>query len=131
MLRAIPRRQRLMIAFLGATAIAATIMNCTSEPAPTGPVTEITVTAAAASLDAPLDATPDPLGKDIYFIANSAKGKGIFKVSAAGGAVADIYVGAPLVDPRGIVMSPDGTTLYVADTQAGMNSGGAIFQLPK
>lgn len=76
----------------------------------------------------PLDATPDPTGAAVYFVARTASGEaGVFRVPTAGGPVQNVLVGAPLVAPRGIVMSTDGQTLYVADPEAG--GGGAVFAL--
>ncbi|MCW5852385.1 MAG: hypothetical protein KIT87_20090 [Anaerolineae bacterium] len=77
----------------------------------------------------PLDATPDPTGATIYFVARAANGQpGVFRVAATGGPVQTLLVGAPLVGPRGVVFSSDGQTLYVADPEAA--SGGAVFAVP-
>jgi hypothetical protein len=130
MLRSLTRRQKMGAAFLAAAGIAV-LMNCgQADPGPSKPMTEITVNAAAGNLNKPIDAAPNPLGKDIYFIATGPMGAGVFHVSAAGGTVDELYSGTPLVDPRGIAVSPDGTTLYVADRGAGMGKDGAIFKMP-
>lgn len=92
------------------------------------------------------DATPDPDGNLIYFTATSAQGVGLFRVSVTGGAVTTITVGIPLTMPSGLVISPSGETLFVADTAAEVtyaeammvtsaavrnsHSEGAIFRLP-
>lgn len=95
--------------------------------------------AAVGSIDGfhtPMDATPDPDGNTIYFTALSAQGAGVFSVPASGGAVATLTVGAPLTTPVGLVVSIDGQTIYVADTQAvitgtaSVTGTGAIFSLP-
>lgn len=77
----------------------------------------------------PVDATPSPDGKDIYFIAFSSRldedgiraerVPAIYKVSAAGGAApAKLFEGAPLMSPFGITISDDGKTLFIADSSA-------------
>ncbi|MFN8473423.1 MAG: hypothetical protein U0822_14630 [Anaerolineae bacterium] len=74
----------------------------------------------------PLDATPDPTGSVVYFVAQTQSGEGgVFRVPASGGSVQSVLVGAPLVSPRGIVTSSDGQTLYVADPAA--RGGGAVL----
>lgn len=91
------------------------------------PAGKFNVSVAAGSLNAALDATPDPTGQSIYFVASGTTGQGVFQVSASGGAVTSLLLGAPLVAPRGIVVSSDGKTLYVADPMAA--GGGTIFSL--
>lgn len=82
-----------------------------------------------ASFTYPLDATPDPTGATVYFVARTLSGApGVFRVSSAGGPVASVLVGAPLAAPRGVVFATDGQTLYVADPEAA--GGGAVFALP-
>ena len=77
----------------------------------------------------PLDATPDPTGAMIYFVARAANGQpGVFRVAATGGLVQSVLIGAPLVGPRGVAFSSDGETLYVADPEAA--GGGAVFAVP-
>lgn len=73
---------------------------------------------SAATFHAPMDATPDPDGNQIYFTAMSSKGAGVFRSPATGGTVVTLTVGAPLVAPVGLVTSTDGQQLYVADTNA-------------
>lgn len=72
----------------------------------------------ATTFHAPMDATPDPDGNQIYFTAMSSKGAGVFRSPATGGTVVTLTVGAPLVAPVGLVTSSDGQQLYVADTSA-------------
>lgn len=79
-------------------------------------------------IEMPVDATPSPDGKEIYFIANSkladednigfSRAAAIYKVSAAGGAITKLFQGDPLVAPFGITISDDGQTLYIADSAA-------------
>src|SRR5690348_4526374 len=73
----------------------------------TGGVT-ITAKAVATGLTAPVDATPDPAGKEVYFLATNGDGTGVFRVGVAGGAVTPVHLGAPFVEPRGISISSDG-----------------------
>jgi DNA-binding beta-propeller fold protein YncE len=127
------RFQRLALVGLAGVGLAIHLVNCgggNTMPMKSEGVTKITVTAAASGLDTPLDATPDPLGKEIYYIATGTGGPGIFHVSAAGGTPNQVFMGAPLVDPHGISISSDGKTLYVADRTGGANMGGVIFSLP-
>jgi len=90
----------------------------------------------AAQGNTPFDATPDPDGTTIYFTAvDPAKGAGVFKVAAAGGAVSEVKVGDPFVAPFGIAIGNDGKQLYVADpaSESGDtvdDDGGQIFVLP-
>ncbi|MDF2693817.1 MAG: uncharacterized protein K0S65_2200 [Labilithrix sp.] len=93
-------------------------------------------------IEMPVDATPSPDGKDIYFIANSKvadednigflRQTAIYKVSAAGGAITKLFQGDPLVAPFGISISNDGQTLYIADTGAVTSeerSDGRVYSL--
>lgn len=77
----------------------------------------------------PVDATPSPDGKDVYFIAFSSRldadgirmerVPAIYKTSAAPGAPAQkLFEGAPLNSPFGITISDDGQTLFIADSSA-------------
>ncbi len=94
------------------------------------------------SAQLPVDATPSPDGKDVYFIASSkvteedgigaVRQPGIYKVSAAGGPVTKLFQGEPLVAPFGITVSNDGQTLYIADFGAVTSedrSDGAVYSL--
>jgi DNA-binding beta-propeller fold protein YncE len=75
--------------------------------------------------DTPLDAAPDADATNIYFTATSTQGAGVFRVPASGGTVISLTVGAPLSMPVGLAISPDGQTIFVADTGAD-----AIYHLP-
>jgi sugar lactone lactonase YvrE len=77
----------------------------------------------------PVDATPSPDGKDVYFIAFSSKldadglrmerVPAIYKTSATPGApAAKLFEGEPLMSPFGITISDDGQTLFIADSSA-------------
>lgn len=88
----------------------------------------IAAAANAPEATRPVDATPSPDGKDIYFIAFSARADedgfkmehvpAIYKVAASGGTPAKLYEGAPLTSPFGITVSDDGQTLFIADSSA-------------
>jgi hypothetical protein len=101
--------------------------GCGSEdPLRPKPTVAITVVEAAAA-EAPIDATPDPAGTTIFFLATSAGEPGVFSVPASGGEPAAVFSGPPLAAPRSLTISSDGTTLFVADPEAG--DGGVIFSL--
>lgn len=72
-----------------------------------------------AEFTSPTDAVSSPDGTQFYFAAFTMEGDAaLFRVPAVGGAVTTLHRGAPLVYPSGLVLSCDGATLYVADTQA-------------
>jgi len=132
-LSSLTRLQRGAILATAASAALAVLIDCgdtNTPPQKSNGITKITVTPAATGLSAPLDATPDPMGTEIYFLATGADGIGVYHVSAAGGAVAQLYAGAPLVDPHGISISSNGKTLFIADRAAGTSGGGAILTMP-
>lgn len=70
----------------------------------------------------PLDATPDPDGKQVYFTAKSAQGAGVFRVPITGGNAVSITVGTPFSVPTGLAMSMNGQMIYVADPSVPMAS---------
>lgn len=78
----------------------------------------INLASKSGDFESPLDSTPDPTGKTIYFIAQNAKGKGLFQVPAAGGEVMAMALGAPFVGPTGLSIAPDGQQIYIADPAA-------------
>ncbi|HET8842860.1 MAG TPA: hypothetical protein VFN35_15455 [Ktedonobacteraceae bacterium] len=84
--------------------------------------------ASKGAFHTPLDSTPDANGTIVYFTATGPQGPGIFRVPVAGGTVTQVYAGTPFVAPRGIAASPDGTSLVIADSQAG--HGGELFIMP-
>lgn len=130
---AMTRRQLGVLFGLLTSAAAFVVINCgdaSTPPEKSNGITKVTVTPAATGLDTPLDATPDPMGNDIYFIAKDTSGPAVFRVSADGGKPAMLYAGAPLVEPRGISTSADGKTLYIADPAAGTDGKGVIFTMP-
>lgn len=96
----------------------------------------------AARADSPLDATPDPQGENVYYVAfrtvadedglRSFRVPGIFKVSARGGESTLLHEGAPFVSPSSISISDDGQTLFIADSAAESAPGeddGSLFSM--
>ncbi len=90
---------------------------------------QVDAVANAPEAAMPIDATPSPDGKDVYFIAFSShldvdgqrmeRVPAIFKTSAAPGAKAQkLFEGPPLNSPFGITISDDGQTLFIADSSA-------------
>lgn len=52
----------------------------------------------------------------------------VFRIPAAGGALTVVLKGAPLAQPSGITMGPDGT-IYVADSDAGDDGAAALLAI--
>jgi sugar lactone lactonase YvrE len=82
-----------------------------------------------AVFQAPVDAALDPDAKNIFFVANSAQGMGVFKTSINGGAVVSLTVSTPFSTPLGLDVSTDGQTIFVADTSARLQSQFRRFPL--
>jgi len=145
------------IVILGAIGISVVASACSEEetktedqkPTATGNTT-IDQVANDPNVEMPVDATPSPDGKDIYFVAHSKvaiaekdeNGKdiglgferqaGVFKVSASGGPITRLTIGGPLVSPFSITISDDGNTLFVADSGADTSedrADGKVFTL--
>jgi hypothetical protein len=76
-----------------------------------------------AEFESPLDAVASPNGATFYFSAYSTATEvidsdsraAIYTVASAGGAASILYQGAPLREPTGLLLSCDGSTLYIAD----------------
>jgi sugar lactone lactonase YvrE len=116
------------------------------EPEDTGiGVRSIDPAATGGDVTLPVDATPSPDGKDIYFIAypkrdgedpglSKTQLPAIYKTAASGGTPQKLHEGAPLGAPFGISISDDGATLFIADSAADSEtdetSGGRLFQMP-
>jgi sugar lactone lactonase YvrE len=115
------------VSVLGVVA-AAVVANACSKEVDSEKSIAIDPVANDPSLELPVDATPSPDGTEVYFIASKkAPGEegvgierrfGIYKVSAAGGAITALHEGDPLVSPFGITISDDGRTLFIADSAA-------------
>lgn len=83
----------------------------------------------SSTLSDPSDAAPDASGTNAYYLASSgARGPGVFRVAMSGGASTEVFVGAPLVAPRGIAVSSDASRVVVADSRAAM--GGGVYVIP-
>ncbi len=101
---------------------------CSEDETSAGQKPTIGPVANDPGIEMPVDATPSPDGKEIYFIANSkvadeddigfSRQAAIYKVSAAGGPITKLHQGEPLVAPFGITISNDGQTLFIADSGA-------------
>lgn len=100
----------------------------------TGPTTFTEV--ASGTFEAPTDAVVSPDGTDFYFAAFDASthDPAIFTVPADGSSAPTVlHAGAPFAYPSGLVLSADGTTIYVADPAADPEDDGiegAIFSIP-
>jgi sugar lactone lactonase YvrE len=126
----------IVIGTISASAIVAACSSSKQEPSPSdnGPaegigLKQIDLVANAPEAAIPVDATPSPDGKDVYFIAFSSRldadGRrvervpAIYKTSATPGGIAQkLFEGAPLNSPFGITISDDGQTLFIADSSA-------------
>jgi sugar lactone lactonase YvrE len=105
-------------------------------PAPTQPplvneaMSAVTRVSEPGHYGTPFDATPSPDGALVYFTAEGERGGMVLRVSP-GDQAEPLAQGAPLVAPRGLDVSGDGGTLYVADEAAASVSGaGQVFALP-
>jgi len=94
---------------------------------PPGMVTKV----ASGGFTNPTDAVSSPDGKTFYFAAYTAdadKAPAIFATASEEGSTASaIATGDPLDMPIGLVMSCDGSTIYVADSGG---DGGGILSVP-
>ena len=133
-----PLRRWLVGACLGLFAV--TGCNCGEEQKPPnvvlgkGDIGAIApaATGATGGFSAPLDATPSPDGKEVYFTARTAEGSGVFKTSASGGTITPLHVGDPISGPVGITVSSDNAMIFIADPGASINDEdqGAIWMVP-
>jgi hypothetical protein len=85
------------------------------------PPTQVSMV-ATGDFEEPMDAVASPDGATFYFsahdisaTANPLSSAAIFSVPSAGGEPQVLVSGPPLEDPTGLLMSCDGTTLFVAD----------------
>lgn len=84
---------------------------------PTDPPTATTMVATGGFTN-PMDAVASPDGATFYFTAftdDPTPQAGIFAVPAAGGEVTSLTAGPPLENPSGLLLSADGSTLFVSD----------------
>ncbi len=82
---------------------------------PKGSATTLTPIMNESGIVSPFDAIPDANGKYVYFTAIGKNGAGVFRVSVTGGTAVEVFAGEPFISPTSIALSPDGTTLVVAD----------------
>jgi DNA-binding beta-propeller fold protein YncE len=131
-----PLRRWMVGACLGLFAV--TGCNCGDEKLPevlgNGTIGAIAPAASGATggFTAPLDATPSPDGKEVYFTARNTDGVGVFKASASGGTITPLHVGDPISGPVGITVSSDNQMVFIADPGASINDEdqGAIWMVP-
>lgn len=97
---------------------------------------EIGVAANDDNVRAPMDATPSPDGKRVYYTAlqRGEAGEnipGVFGANASGGDIEMLALGGRLEAPVGISISLDGERIFVADSATGDgDQSGAILVLP-
>jgi sugar lactone lactonase YvrE len=121
------------VSLVAVAVLAGVAAACSSSSSgPSNPLGTLSPAANSTTVSSPFDATPDVTGANVYFTAVGPNGAGVFKVAATGGAITEVYSGAPFVSPFSIAISSDGSTLFVADAGASTatTDGGAIFSLP-
>jgi len=129
-----PLRRWLVGACLGL--ISVTGCNCGDDPKTVlgnGTIGKIQPAAHdEAVFSSPLDATPSPDGKQVYFTGQGAEGPGVFKTEASGGTITPLHVGSPIAGPVGITVSTDNQMVFIADPGASVNDedAGAIWSVP-
>ena len=108
----------------------------TGAPSPTAPplaneaIRTVTEVSSPTRYRAPFDAALSPDGAQVYFTAEADAGDGVFR-AVPGGDAEPLAQGAPLVEPRGLALSSDGSTIYIADQAAPDSAGvGQVFSLP-
>jgi sugar lactone lactonase YvrE len=89
---------------------------------------------AASGFQHPLDTVSSPDGRTFYFTGFTLDEEplaAIFRVDSAGGTPEALHAGAPLAFPTGLVLSCDGSTLYVADQRTDDEESdlGALYSL--
>lgn len=138
---------------LGTVALSAVVAACASEETkvddkPAAAEIDVNIAPVANTPEAamPVDATPSPDGKVVYFIAFSTRldedgirterVPAVYQVAAGPGAApAKLFEGSPLTSPFGITISDDGQTLFIADSSADgggepERSDGRVFSMP-
>ena len=81
---------------------------------PTTPPAQLT-RVADTGFRSPMDAVVSPDGSTFWFTALSEESPALFRVASSGGTPEAVHAGAPLGMPTGLVMSCDGSTVFVAD----------------
>lgn len=93
-------------------------------PQPPGPPTKASV---VATIDRPLAAVLTPDAKTIYLTAHDANGLAQLYRVDSGGSPGLINTSTKLSHPVGLAISPDGMTLYIADSAGGAEDAGAVY----
>lgn len=83
----------------------------------TAPLTSVAPVAESSDFWSPLDASPSPDGKIIYFTAMNADGPVVMSVEP-GGTPTVLATGGLLVSPFAIIPSLDGSRLFITDSGA-------------
>jgi DNA-binding beta-propeller fold protein YncE len=120
--------KRVLVALSTAPVALVGCHSSSSDDLPTAPPTSITQV-ASGGFSSPTDAVASPDGRTFYFAAyDDLKEPTIFKVRSEPGSRPEaIAVSDPLELPIGLVLSCDGSTLYVADMGG---ETGAVLALP-
>jgi DNA-binding beta-propeller fold protein YncE len=105
-----------LLVVLASTPAALIGCHATDEILPTHPPTSVTMI-SSAGFESPTDAVASPDGRKIYFAAWDLNQQAtLFQVSSDPGSTpTPLASGDPIEAPMGLVMSCDGSTLYVAD----------------
>lgn len=119
-----------MRALAALTAAPCALVGCgsSSKDLPSDPPTQVTQV-TAGGFTSPTDAVASPDGKTFYFAAyDEMEVPAIYRVASAPGSTPEVIAASdPLEHPIGLVLSCDGSTLYIADIGG---DGGAILALP-
>ena len=88
--------------------------------------------ANSPTIATPVDATPDPDGENVFYLATSEGDDGVvgslYRARGDGSDIKPLLIGAPLSSPMGVAIALDGETLFVADMTA--TGEGAILHGP-
>jgi DNA-binding beta-propeller fold protein YncE len=115
--------KRALVAVLSAPAA---LIACHSDDLPRDPPQTVSKV-ASGGFTSPSDAVASLDGRDFFFAAyDDLKQPALFKTSSAPGSTAEaLAAGEPLEAPIGLVLSCDGSTLYVAD----MGAEGGVWSI--
>jgi DNA-binding beta-propeller fold protein YncE len=126
-LSAIPQGSRIPHRALAALVALVAVALLPSGASAQSPRVTLVASAEGDVFHTPYDAAPNPDGTIIYFIGGiEGVGPALFSTPADGSDFhSELFTGSPLVAPRGLVVSSDNGTVYIADPRAG--SGGAVI----
>lgn len=132
--------QRKLPRWWAALVLVAVVTGCGGRSATLGTSTggtnnAFTLTSGAAgTFSQPTSLVASPDGAVIYFVARRASDDepAIYRLLTGTLQLSEVHVGAPLVEPGQIIVSPDGANLFVADAAADGQSTfvGNIFRVP-